>query len=519
MAIEPISAFFSAIGRYPGNNKQWWVAKATADDPTTGVVMGDFQPSVLDKTYSGNNRAPRGHFILNAYTKDRAAVSGIADIPSDSETTRPNTVTFYSGRVWYASGSNVYYSRIIEHKHQVGMCYQEADPTSEDISDLIDSDGGQVTIPEAHSITRLLPFNNGVFVFAINGVWFISGGDSRFSATNINVDKVSNFGTKYSNTIVQVDDTVYWWSEVGIQALQQSSGQFGPIPGKFGNTNIAEQTIQSFYNSIPDTCKVSAKACYDTRNNTVQWVYSSDSGAARRYDSVLIFDVTLQAFYPWAVSYESGFPQIVGVFLDIGTLSSTIIEKVVDNSSNIVTANDGSEVSISVTDSQTVNRPTNLTYVTKVGNQLTFSKFNNRNFSDWQTYDGTGLPYNSFVETGYELNNDAIRKKEAVRVFVFFRRTDNDVEGVPSSCKMITKWEWSGNVNSNRWSREVEVYRPSRFLESPDTSIEENFPVLVSNNKVRGNGKAVQFRFGTDEIGRNFDLLGWSVLFAGNTKP
>lgn len=519
MAIEPISAFYSAIGRYPGNNKQWWVAKATADDPTTGVKAGDFQPEILDKLYSGNNRAPKGHFIYNAYTRDRSAVSGIADIPADSELTRPNTITFYSGRVWYASGSNVYYSRIIEHKYQVGLCYQEADPTSEDINDLIDSDGGQITIPEAHSIIKLLPFTNGIFVFASNGVWFISGGDSKFSATNINVDKVSTFGTKYVNSIVQVDDTVYWWSEVGIQALQQSSGQFGPIPGKFGNTNIAEQTIQSFYNSINDICRVSAKAVYDTRNNVVQWVYSSDSSAPRRYDSVLIYDVTLQAFYPWTISYASGFPQLVGVLLDIGTLSSTITENVQDNSLITVTANDASNVFISITDSQVVNRPTNLTYVTKVNDKVTFSKFQNRNYSDWQTFDSVGLKYDSFIQTGYELNNDAMRKKEAVRVFVYFRRTDNDFEGVPSSCKMLTKWEWTANTASNKWSQEVQVYRPSRFMENPDPSIEENFPVLVSNNKVRGNGKAVQFRFGTDEIGRNFDLLGWSVLYSGNTKP
>jgi hypothetical protein len=519
MAIEPISAFYSAIGRYPGNNKQWWVAKTTADDSSSGIKIGDFQPTILDKLFSGNNRAPRGHFILNAYTKDRSAVSGIADLPSDSEATRPNTVCFYSGRAWYGSGSNVYYSRIIEHKYQVGLCHQEADPTSEDISDLIDSDGGQVTIPEAQSIVKIIPFTNGVFVFALNGVWFISGGDSKFSATNINVDKVSNFGTKYSGTIAQVDDTVYWWSEVGIQALQQSSGQFGPIPGKFGNTNIAEQTIQTFYNSIEDTCKVYAKVCYDTRNNLIQWIYSSDASAPRRYDSVLIYDVTLQAFYPWKISYESGFPQVIGIFLDIGSLSSTITEDVEDVLGANITANDASTVSISTTDSQVVNKPTNLTYTTKIGSNITFSKFENRNFADWQQFNTIGLPYNSFVETGYELNNDAMRKKEAVRVFVYFRRTDNDIEGTPSSCKMTTKWEWSGNVNSNRWSREVEVYRASRFLEDSDPNVKENFPVLVSNNKVRGNGKAVQFRFGTNEIGRNFDLLGWSVLYSGNTKP
>jgi hypothetical protein len=44
-------------------------------------------------------------------------------------------------------------------------------------------------------------------------------------------------------------------------------------------------------------------------------------------------------------------------------------------------------------------------------------------------------------------------------------------------------------------------------------------PVVVSNNKVRGSGKSVQFRFECSEPGKNFDLLGWAVSFAGNTEP
>src|SRR5687768_14459961 len=112
--IDPIAEFRTKIGRYPGNNKQWWVARAQADNPdaTPPYREGDFLPDVLDKMYSGNNKAPRGHYVLNAFKKDRSAASGVAGIPVEESGVRPNTVAFFSGRAWYAANSTVYYSQI-----------------------------------------------------------------------------------------------------------------------------------------------------------------------------------------------------------------------------------------------------------------------------------------------------------------------------------------------------------------------------------------------------------------------
>lgn len=519
MAIEPISQFFAALGRYPGNNKQWWVAKAGADDPgPPAVSAGDFLPLILDKVYSGNNRAPRGHFILNAFNKDRSAASGIADIPVVDAGTRPVTTCFFSGRAWYAANSEVYYSQIINDKSKAGLCYQEADPTSEDISDLIASDGGNIPIPEANKIIKLLAFSSGVFVFATNGVWFIGGGNSGFSATDIQITKVSPYGTNNPDSIVQVSDSVLWWSEIGIQALEQASGQFGPIPGKFGNTNIAEQTIQSFYNAIPELSKANCKGVFDPKNSIVQWVYSDDGDTPKDYNRVLIYDVTLQAFYPWEVGNEVDSPKIKGVFLDTDYLSELSLDTVTA-SGGPVTDNALADVNVEVFNTSIATRPTNLTYVTKVGtNNITFSKFDNRNLVDWASFDGQGLTYDSFIETGFELSNDAMRRKQTVYVTVFFRRTEDDSLGVPSSCRFKTKWDWAASNDSNKWSTEVEAYRPRINLSSSTSqNLESGMPVVFSKNKVRGSGKAVQFRFGNSLAGSNFDLLGWAVTYAGNT--
>ena len=519
-AISPINMFYNTFNRYPGNNKQWWSAKAQADDPEANppVKEGDFLPKVLDKVFSGNNRAPRGHFILNAFRKNRSSVSGVAGLRIEEIRTRATAVCFFSGRSWWAGPDKVYFSQIINHRTKAGLCYQEADPTSEDISDLIASDGGMVPIPEARDICRLIPFSNGVMVFARNGVWFIGGGSNAFSATDVTLSKVSSIGTNSPLSIVPVAEMVFWWSEVGIHALEQASGQFGPIPGKFGNDNIAEQTIQSFYNSIPEEAKQYAKGVYDPKNNIVQWLYS-DPFVKYRYDKILNFDITLQAFYPWEIERTENGPQIGGAVLDRGLITTEFQENVVLSGGESVTTISLDTVTTSVYNTTVENRPTNLTYLTCVGDSVTFSKFQNYGYVDWETFDGEGVPYSSYIQTGYELLEDAMRKKQTIRVFVHFRRTEDDPLGSPTSCQFMTKWDWTANANTNKWSRPIEAYRPKTMRLTTTADLEAGYPVVTSNNKVRGSGKAIQFRFECSEPNKNFDLLGWSVAYVGNTEP
>lgn len=521
---DPITRFHSVLGKYPGNNKQWWAAKAQADDDEKKIKEGDFLPKVLDKVFSGNNRAPRGHYLLNAFRKERGAVSGIgADVEAVQEKNyRPNTTCFFSGRVWWAAGDRVYYSQILDHKSKAGLCYQEADPTSEDISDLIASDGGTLQIAEANNIHRIIPLANGVMAFSSTGVWFISGGSSAFSATDITLDKVSAVGTDFPRTIVQVNDMIFWWSEIGINAIEQASGQFGPIPGKFGNNNISEATIQSMYNEIPEDSKKHAKGIFDPKYNVIQWIYSSDSSNPKTYDRVLNFDVTIQAFYPWSISEPTtgvNKPKVRGVSLTTNLLREGVEEEVLTTVGTNVTTISLDNVDSLVYNTTVEDRPTNVLYLTTSGSDLTFSTFTNRNFVDWESFDTVGVPYSSYVETGFELLEDTMRKKQAIRVFVHFRRTEDDASNPPSSCTMRTKWDWTSNSNANKWSRAIEAYRPKTMRLPTTADFESGFPVVTSNNKVRGSGKAIQFRFECGDAGKNFDLLGWSVAYVGNTEP
>lgn len=492
-----ITDYFTQHSRYPGNNKVWW----TARDATTS----DFDPALLAKFFSGAGRVARGHFILNAFYKDRSAVSAIPDLEVESVTERPPTVAFYSGRVWYALNSDVYYSQVLDNKGKAGACFQEADPTSEDISDLIATDGGVIPIPAMSKAVKLVPIGNGIVVFGNNGIWYITGTDAGFSALDISVSKINPIGTESANSIVEAEGQLLWWSKIGIMAMSQKQGMFGTVDGVFDRTNISETTIQSFYNhDIPEFGKKNARGIYDPATNTVQWLFTTEDTTNRYlFNRVLNLDLTLQAFYPWTI--ETPGPYITGFFAtprineleDTEAIRSTFIRYI-------------------------CGVPSDSSY------NFTFGYFNNPNFVDWEGYDSVGSTFMSFVETGYELLEDVMRQKQAPYIYCYFRRTEeNYVESgddyttdKQSSCKFQVKWDWSSSQISNRWSTKVEAYRHTRlpFFSEDDLTFDTGYPIVVSRNKVRGHGRSIQFRFESDARGKDFDLLGWATTFHGNTE-
>jgi hypothetical protein len=528
MAIEPISQFHAKFGRYPGNNKQWWVAKVEVDDPdaTPPVKQGDFNPEILDKIFTGNTKAPRGHFILNAFYKDRSAVSGISGLPKEVVNDRPTSAAFFSGRIWFACNSTVYFSQVLTDKHKAGLCYQEADPTSETISDLIATDGGVIPIPEASKIVRLLPNAGSILVFALNGVWNITGTADGFSALDMSVNKVSPVGCKSPMSVVETDTAVYWWSDVGILGLAQQSGMYGPIPGAFERTNISEDTIQSFYNAIPETIKMEAKGVYDAKANKVLWLYRDEDVVSSQYNRVLNLDLSLNAFYPWKFGMPdvANAPRIKGIFVSERTNQIRGTEDVTAGGTVVTSGGDAVTVSTFTTDIA----PSSVEFTSLTNERMRFCQLNGDRFVDWLHHVQGGITYDSYVETGYELMNDAMRNKQITYILPFLRRTEESWNGDPfsptlenpSSCYMTVKFDWANSMNSNKWTTPVQVYKLGRMMGMPESgTFDTGFPIVYSKHKVRGNGKSIQFRFGTSEPNRNFDLHGWSVALTGNTVP
>ena len=510
---SPISSYFSSLSKYPGNNRQWWYARAQqADEGPPAVSVGDFLPTLLNKLTADNAKVPKGHFILNAFDKDRSLASGIPGLAAEVTKARPSGVAFYAGRAWYGEGSQVYFSQFLTDRFRAGMCYQEADPTSEEISDLIATDGGVVSIPEASKIVGLKVHNDGLLVFAINGIWFIGGGrDGGFKATDFQVRKTSPVGTPDSRSFVSTKEGLYWWSDEGIVFMAQDTSAFGAIPGQFSTENITQLTIQSLINTISGEAKTQVKGTYDYRNNKIYWIYSVKDEALGKtiYNRVLIYDVLLKAFTPWefSVSELQASPDIAGVFV-VPTLAENI---------GAVTY-DGDE------------RKGPCRYVCVRDGNFHFAEVSSNSFMDWKkVLSGVGIPYESFAECGHVILDDAARMKQMPTIVVVTQVTDqnwtpeldnNFNTDSPSSLFMQVKWDWANSPKSGKWTNPVQCYRFTRFMsvDPINTTFDSGHSVVVTRHRTRGSGKAIAFRFSCNEPGKDFNLLGWQPRYLANVQ-
>ena len=524
--VNVIQKYKDVIGRYPGNNKQWFLGKVEAAGG--GYAVGDFNPELLNKVHVGNSRAPRGHFIFSAFNKDRSAVSGIVGIDIEKETTRPSTICFSSGRIFYGHNNTVYFSQILSSQEKAGLCFQDNDPTAEDISDLLANDGGVIPIPAADKIILTKEVSNGIMVFANNGVWFISGGDKGFSAIDYQVAKISAYGTDSPYSVVDTQNHIYFWSKVGILRIEQQTGPFGAVQGSFQATNLTENTIDSLIKDISTLVRKYIKGVYDHGTNTIHWLYATnDLGLNFFYNRLLNYNVITESFFPWSL-VSGNYPYITGIYLtsDINRISNA--ESMTINGDDVVI--NGEAV---VTNSTTLSAKDSFVQFIVAAStgsiwQFTIANFTNDNYVDWESFDDTGIEYESFVETGYEILEDAARKKQLLSLHAFFRQTEENfvADGddynldKPSSCYLTTKWDWSNSSASNRWSTRTQAYRLKRvpLVNVLDLSLNTGFKIVTTRHKIRGHGRSLQFKFGTDERGKNFDLYGWQAFYTGNTE-
>jgi hypothetical protein len=333
---NPITFYKNKTGKYPSNAEIWWAYKRPPElgsDESPKIYLEVFDPSLRYQVATGNAPAPKGHFVVKAFNIDRSAVSGVNGLtPKTSKGARPGAVAFYAGRVWWAGAfsegfnTKIYFSPVIERADQVQQAYQDADPTSEDIRDLLPSDGGVIDIGEVAQVYHQVAYGPFLFVFADNGVWQIGGSQGAgFRANDYSVSKLSGTPTLTSISFVLVDGAPFWWNRSGIQTL--ITDEQGSIRVK----NICEGTIQSLYNEISDTSKQYAKGAYDPTTKLIQWIYNSGTPETVAefftYDRILTFNTVTGAFSPWETA-DTPFIQIKGIFDLTGKIEETSPETV-----------------------------------------------------------------------------------------------------------------------------------------------------------------------------------------------
>lgn len=385
---------------------------------------------------------------------------------------RPKCVAFYSSRAFWAGinktgfSNIIYFSKVIERQDEYGNCYQVNDPTSEQLAELLSSDGGAIKIMDMGDVKRLFVARNSLLVFASNGVWLISGAaGTSFKATEYQVKRITSVGMNSPMSIVDLNGMPLWWGEDGIYTVQYDANY-----DSFQLVSMTANTIDTFINDIPALNRRYVKGATDVLNKTVTWLYNSDGTLAStdyyKYDSVLVFDSIAKCFYPWTI--ESSAPVVRG----------------------IVYALEGNR-----------SEEGAIKYTTTVGATLGFSETNSTRYLDWYTYNTTGVDYTSDFVTGYRLDGQTQRFFQSNYIFVFLNTETN------SSCYVQGVWDWTNSSASGKWSNTQQVYNSSLT----------NRGINHRRLKIRGKGKALQLHF-ESETGKPFNIIGWSIWESSNAS-
>lgn len=514
---DPLAEYFSAKSVYPPNSKQWFTGK-NADDA--------FSSDLLAKFEAGNTLAPRGRFLVNPFRIDREAVSGVTGLEIVKEDNRPSEVAFFAGRAWYLGvestniNGHIFFSQVLSDISNIGRCYQQSDPTTEDLSELLPADGGIIVIPEMGTVKGTFVTDKFLVIFADNGVWTISGqGDEAFSANSFAVNQITTVGCVGGDTIVTAGGIPYWWSEDGIYRLITDNAS-----GRLTSQSMTQTTIETFYlEDIPNLSKVYARGVYDAKTKRIFWHYAETAPVGTvdrwKFDKVLLHDISFGAFYSWKVeSLVANSPYIVGGMAAPAVVLSEVTNNIVAGAGNDVKDGATNQVTtvVSTTATRTVQDNTYIKWLTVVpstdSNKWTFSEFSNTAFVDWFTKDSTGINFDSFLLTGYELLG-SLRPSQSPWMLFFFERIE--AAGATTSaggCLFTAHWEWSDDSDSGKFTTQQEIYGIKHQLDkSIISTVKGGLPVVVTKIKVRGKGRALSMRFDSVD-GKDFNLYGWEHI-------
>lgn len=473
-----INDWFADVGSYPSNADVWWYFRNAA---------GAFDPGTTQAQVTlSAGEAPKGHYIFSAFQIDRSAISGLSGLPSTTTLSRPTIGTWFQGRVWYAGvnasqaatstspyytwSENIYFSQVnVGTSTNFGHCYQENDPTSEKLFDILPTDGGVIQIQGSGAVYKLFPIQNGLLVFATNGVWFITGSQGiGFSASDYTITKISSVESISSTSFVDVLGLPYFWNEEGIYAVKPQQG------GGLAVEPLTTLTIQAFYDDIPRQSKRYVRGAYNPIDFVIQWIYKSEeeTSITDRYtfDRMLNFSTDTQAFYPYTVD----------------TTSSSI------NSITYIQG-PGSLNTFEPTFKYLVSLFTNPSYNISIGDM------HNEDYVDWAS-SGNPVDYESYFITGFKLRGQGIRKYQPQYIQVFSKQ-----DGEASAYRIQGLWDYANSGDSGKWTS----------IQTVNNAL-ARFNTAIRRHRIRGRGFALQFKI-LSVSGMPFAIQGWVAVDNTNT--
>jgi len=534
--IRPVTQYFTDLALYPSNSEVVWTG-LQFQPVTAGVTFERIYTNLYTELLESRLVAPKGYYIVDptnlgysrliAYCATEGIVgAGIGAIKTEFNASWPDSstgasrwgeggisvISSFAGRLWYGGWKGktispdirhpdlrnmICFSQVVKSVDDIFKCYQEGDPTSRDGSDLVETDGGFIKIPDLGETLGMINLGPSLVIITTNGVWSVSGGaEYGFTATNYKVSKISAFGCVSASSIVVENNNIYYWGDTGINIL--SRNQVGDLEV----SNITQASIQTFFSSIPKTSKEESFGVYDRFSKKIKWMYKENG----RFNSnsktwELVLDLNLQAYTKNLIEpFQSN-------------LVYSVVGAVQGNLRKLGGRNDDGCKYVIAYDNGTSLR-------------TTFGEYGDLYFVDWRNITGTsGNDAKAYLLAGQQTAGDSSVDKQIPYLTMHFRRTEVGVDSVlltplkPSSCKMRCRWDFSNTINSNKWSPIQQVYRYPRaqYVVNSSDQYDSGYEVITTKNKIRGSGKAFSLYLETEPL---FDcrVLGWNIALSGNTN-
>lgn len=421
--------------------------------------------------------------------------SGIFEYTGPS--TRITDVASMSGKIFYLAGDTVLFSQNVnEDAININKCYQENDPTSEDISDLMPTDGGTVKFHSMGDGLALTTFNRGVLVFGRERIFgLLSPRDTKFTATQYDFAELSSAGLIGPKSIVSVADSVYYWSPMGIFRIGINPNTGSTLVAE----NITQMRIQQYYNNITDYSKTNCKGVFDYATNRIYWYYPTDEGKPWKLNGVLVYDLNYDSFMPYKIS-DGG--AVVGVFTTVNanrnrpTYNLFAGDSIVKAGEDYVTAKD---IVTKYDRFQALQH-----CVIDEDGRIGFGDYISRDFKDWLQ-----SSFDSYMISTPLTFNDTWFKKQAPIMQTVFLRTEEDYTRVhkkyiaQSGAYLRMRWHWSYDDKSNRWDLIQNCYKPQK-----DFLYTDYIDTLIH---IRGRGRSLQIELRNDKD-KDFRLASISML-------
>ena len=334
-------------------------------------------------------------------------------------------VAYMSGKYFYLCKDSVLFSQTVkEDGTGFDLCYQNADPTSTEVSDVVTTDGGYVKFNTMGRGMALKTFNRGVLVFGRDVVYgLISPIEGKFTATDYDILELSRAGLIGSESVVSTTQQVYYWSPTGIYTIGVNLETGSTIFAQ----SISLNTIQTFYNNLPIYSKEHCKGVYDYTTNRIYWYYPTDEEHLNNLDGCLVYDITYNCFMPQQISqdilYNTGF--LEHLMLDVADVSQSyeIEPTYYLRAGGVRVSAGGDKVLVSDETSTDYHRWTSIQHLVakRVDNTYKFSigDFNDREFHDWEFQD-----YKSYVVSRPITLGDTYFNKQTPIMQTLFKRTE-----------------------------------------------------------------------------------------------